>query len=414
MRYKIIIYFFLLLFSLPETSFSDTHTVSTCNSANINSAISAATTGDTVYLDCATGTVSSNVTINKAITLQGRTANYKGGSTATTLTMSGAYFELTGSGVMATVVKDIKFTGTVSGGYFIVSTASSMTGWRVTNCWFETGSYAVSTYGLLYGVIDNCRWTSLGGYNQVMVHVEEGDVDAAYARDSSLGTSNNIFIEDNVIIGASAGIEWIMSQNGQGYVFRYNSITNYTLDVHGHCSSGGTRDFEIYENDWYATTNYNEGIVVIRGGTGVIYNNRITTGGYTVWEPAYYLQEISQPTICNSSTGGACHCDTYPCTHQIGRGKNDTLDPLYYWNNTRNGSQINPGVPDGADECGSGCNCGGNDLDYFVQQNRDYYSSASTAKPGYTPYTYPHPLRGVGDTTAPTISNSVLHNGSFW
>jgi hypothetical protein len=43
-----------------------------------------------------------------------------------------------------------------------------------------------------------------------------------------------------------------------------------------------------------------------------------------------------------------------------------------------------------------------------LHQGRDYFLSPSTAKPGYTPYTYPHPLQGL---PAPTLTNLSVTTG---
>ena len=136
------------------------------------------------------------------------------------------------------------------------------------------------------------------------------------------------------------------------------------------------------------------------------------------------MAEVSEGSICDQ----ACHCCTYPCMFQIGRGEITTgnpdgsLQPLYSWNEKLDGNywMVNPSdtgdqapymewapsqdsspqdyfQPDTAD---TGCNstCGGTQPlpHYFAQLNRDYYSSQSTAKPGYTAYTCPHPLVGSG------------------
>lgn len=68
------------------------------------------------------------------------------------------------------------------------------------------------------------------------------------------------------------------------------------------------------------------------------------------------------------------------------------LEPVYSWNNTNNGSNINIGSYG----------------EPTLKEGRDYYDN--TPKPGYTPYVYPHPLtRGLPppeQTTRNTTGNS--------
>jgi len=68
------------------------------------------------------------------------------------------------------------------------------------------------------------------------------------------------------------------------------------------------------------------------------------------------------------------------------------LEPIYSWNNTINGSNINIGSYG----------------EPTLKEGRDYYNS--TPMPGYTPYTYPHPLiKGLPSrtqTTQNTTTNS--------
>jgi hypothetical protein len=89
---------------------------------------------------------------------------------------------------------------------------------------------------------------------------------------------------------------------------------------------------------------------------------------------------------------------------QVGRGKGDlltgdtpvnsltgtvawphqALEPVYSWNNKLNGSNVNIGASNAP----------------TLQENRDYFNN--TPMPGYTPYTYPHPLvTGVPAPPAP-------------
>jgi hypothetical protein len=105
-----------------------------------------------------------------------------------------------------------------------------------------------------------------------------------------------------------------------------------------------------------------------RAGSGVIFNN------------------VNAATNCPSGCGQILLtdetaiwppvCSSYPCPDQIGRGQDQSLSPLYIWNNT--------GLPVGVEDAVAG----------MIQLGRDDVVSEddSAAKPGYVPYTYPHPL----------------------
>jgi len=91
----------------------------------------------------------------------------------------------------------------------------------------------------------------------------------------------------------------------------------------------------------------------------------------------------------------------YPTRDQVGRGKDaefwvlDTpgpaqeLVPVYQWNNTRNGFALTPSDVVVANNSGG-----------WIQLNRDYYNAEFT----YTPYPYPHPLRGTA--AAPVVTSN--------
>jgi hypothetical protein len=127
------------------------------------------------------------------------------------------------------------------------------------------------------------------------------------------------------------------------------------VDQHGTPGMIGARWWEIYENTFYVVQNGSQSdYVMVRAGSGVIFNNHKT--GY--------------PCVYGCGNIGLREEDTgYPALYQVGRGKNQALDPAYVWGN------------DSTMPVGSGSS--------NVQVNRDYYL---TQKPNYTPYTYPHPL----------------------
>ena len=64
-------------------------------------------------------------------------------------------------------------------------------------------------------------------------------------------------------------------------------------------------------------------------------------------------------------------------------------EPLYIWGYTLNGTVT------------------GGESDYpNIQSGRDFING--TVKPGYTPYTYPHPLTVVSNTSTNTSTNSPI------
>jgi len=90
---------------------------------------------------------------------------------------------------------------------------------------------------------------------------------------------------------------------------------------------------------------------------------------------------------------GNCSQVSYPVPRQIGQNYNGTsyfTDPVYIWGNDR--------TPDMGLGWSWGNPCGlvWND---FVREGRDYV--LGTAKPGYSPYVYPHPLTQDGAVSEP-------------
>jgi hypothetical protein len=121
----------------------------------------------------------------------------------------------------------------------------------------------------------------------------------------------------------------------------------------------------------------------------------------------YIVANTSSTLTCDSFTGNIPskwnNSDTYAISKvlivldQPGRGQGDlivagnppawphqALEPLYSWNNTLNGKNLN---------------WTSNPVTTILKENVDFYNNKSM--PGYTPYTYPHPLVS-GVPAAPT------------
>jgi hypothetical protein len=147
---------------------------------------------------------------------------------------------------------------------------------------------------------------------------------------------------------------------------------------------------EIYNNTFNHTIPGNfYTAIAFRGGTGVVFNNtfNLVSGGWDGFIRLYYY--CSCPYDCSHPTQ-----NVYPGKDQPGFAPNGSggqmSAPIYEWNNAINL----------APHTATGGTCAAEST--MVQANRDYFMS--TAKPGYVPYTYPHPLISQAQTlpSAPT------------
>lgn len=354
-------------------AYPDTHTAASCSATNVAAAIAAAANGDDVVIPAGTCTWSSVVTISKPITLRGS------GKDITTITLSPTGWNgaivVNAHATLNTRISNMTLSG---GGYLIgVNGAYSNSGKvRIDNIkTAPSGNGFVVWFSNQPGLIDNCQITFSG--MQEIIHVF-GDDSASWARASNMGTGDMLIVENNTFTATSgAGPSALTSFEGSRWTFRYNHIYAAIIDTHpgwvfGHTYGG--RQWEIYNNTWH-TKVYALGD--LKAGTGVIFNNTSLVGG-TI---GFHLPTLQMsPCCCVSNLNG-----TY-CTQRPGFGGGQIPEPIYVWNNT--GMSVGPA----SDSYGTACDstCGGHQThSQAVRLNIEYYN---TAKPGYTPYTYPHPL----------------------
>jgi hypothetical protein len=379
--------------------------------AHVQAAIDAASPGDTVQIPAGTGTWTSQMSISKGI-------------------------NLIGSGIGVTTIVDDVPKGTPGSNRLMVVNVNSPATFRIAHFTLQGSATDPSRYnqghialggtckafrvdhiefadmqtvgirlsGDLIGVIDNNTFTGDFQQGVFLSHGSWGGQsygDGSWAEALSFGTGNAVYIEDNVFteLGAPFAAAALDALSGARVVFRSNLLTDTFIASHG-TESGqrerSIRSFEIYDNDIQLTSgNTLDRAIYIRGGTGVIYDNRVTgswnslvsmqnfrdTGSYTPWG------QCNGSSVYDGNTGGG----GYRCVDQPGAGTSNllsgatpasapvgnVLDPIYIWDNT--GGSYSIGV----------ANSSAN-----VDENRDYY--VGTSRPGYTPYTYPHPLR-AGD-----------------
>lgn len=240
------------------------------------------------------------------------------------------------------------------------------------------------------GVIHNCILASNYQPNVVGgTHTGSGYGVGVYGRGVAdwqappdFGGPNKVFVEDCDFLGNRHDIA---SNQGAHTVFRFNRVYEPFLesfDMHGgHTSTSpvGARLGECYHNVFNGPGGSVNGVGmslnvpwgVIRGGSGVAFNNTAT--GYQRCGLSLWLagEQIA-----------AYRLSGYPGLYQ--------LQDFWAWGNTiTGGGVLGPAwMPDTSDNL---------ELKHW-QLERDFYHRR---KPGYVPYTYPHPLRGLPPQEVP-------------
>ena len=408
-----------------------------CSQAAVQLAINQAQDGSTVIIPNGTCTWQNEVDVTKQVTLQGQT---KGGvklvmgsgidswdtpmihvTTGTSYSTEishlqfwpgggvGMYLLVDGSVTdKPPLIHDNSFNSTDAGQLFEFISYRRYGGGVIYRNTFQ------STYN------GNTQWFGSGG-----IQVKDGYGDASWAAPSTLGMNdatglNNLYIEDNTFTNVGT----FDSDDGSRIVFRHNVLNNAPMASHGADTSWiGMRHIEIYDNQmifnssgtWAlydinghpVTGSYPLNLVRwydFRGGTGVITGNSVPDIISQDWGDKSELTFQIQQSDRNAGPD-AC-ASTYPAYHQVGRGMNNTLEPVYVWGNTGTGKMENPSVENsGYRECPNNPNQ--DNPGYYIQPNRDYY--AGIPKPGWTRYPYPHPLRNEG---VPNITTTSLPTGA--
>jgi hypothetical protein len=289
----------------------------------------------------------------------------------------------------------------------------------IWNCSFDDSPDCISTLGAI-GVEDSTNAT--------------GDSWSSPSNMGSLDTTGQgkVYIEDCDF--HCMGFTACTDNNGRMAV-RHCLFNHSNVGTHGADTSFyGQRYFEFYNNTMFFV-GYGDGKTFnmmnwfyLRGGTFLACNNNITLQqsqdygtrsdfNMTVMN----LQRNAGPAACwgAGTTGGA----RYPAPRQVGMGyvtgtghdglgrTNDAYayvgdrEPAYIWGNSR---QLTVGLSDyGTSECGSP-----DTTSNYIKAGRDYYSDG-TAKPGWSPYTYPHPLRGsIPSDTTPPANIATVNDGT--
>jgi hypothetical protein len=414
-----------LIFCAAVPAAAATLTPNSCSYSDVSAAVQTAAAGDTISVPAGNCSWSSSLSISKAITLQGAGI----GKTFIVNNASTSLIAITESVAGNILVRGFDFSVGTGGSFFIdvffltngkpvLINANNFTLqangnalrfqtnrgviWANTFTGTPVGSNCLDNASALRHKPSGLPWSTPATFGNTDIN---GDL--------------NLYFEANTLTDVLEAID--VDDNGRAVV-RYNTFTNSAVVSHGDDTSAfGGRYYEAYNNTFVLDTspkcsglptNVN-GFISLRGGTALIHDNVIPTPSSPTWGNkgsvvfyVFMLRRNAGPYPCwGTSTPGS-----YPAPRQSGWGYTrggtvagqalQDLEPIYLWNNTGTGNYNEPAVLDYfPNECGSAAPSASN----YVQPNREYYTS--TAKPGYTPYTYPHPLTGATPSSPPAPSS---------
>jgi hypothetical protein len=414
-----------------------THAAASCNTSDVQAAVNAAASGDTVTIPaCSQTNWSSTVTITAGITLQGAGQGQTiiGDNTSKACGGTGPFLWNVSApnGFRMTGMTLVLVSNDVACQVPHIDVRGSTHSMRIDHITMTNApSPGIKIIGDVWGVIDHINFSGNFSTGVRVEHVgwngtsNDNWGDTAWAAPISYGSIQGVYIEDSSFteLGNIASTSTDCYQGGH-IIFRHNTVSKQYVGTHGADSDQrhrACRWMEIYNNNFsYPSTIQALGFIAwIRGGTGVFYNNTITAPGYS--------NKIVQASNCrdadagcgggpNYTPWGACNGSSpydqnssggHRCVDQPGSGTSNLLgpdpggtitpantwvgnisDPIYVWNNTLNGSSNN--TTTGSTN---------------VIVNRDYY--VGTSRPGYTAYTYPHPLQVQATGTAPTAPGNL-------
>lgn len=458
---------FVLLFT--NTVFAGViETDSTPTVVEVQQLVNDATDGDTIkFMGEATWT--STVTVDKNITINGNgyTLTASGilsygffritGFTANSLVrITGFIFNLanwtTGCAVMVN-----NMSAGVDGGYI-----------RIDHNTFHKGSYQL-IFHHMKGLIDSNYFYN--GVLAIATEAGSVENEMASWANLSAGTIDAIFIEDNHFIANASytlaySQEQIGGSNAGKIVIRYNSFNGLEtgessgdskylpIHFHGNAAQGDKPGYwerntgtprspsviEIYSNTMDAVR-YDMATIVLRGGAGLIYNNTSSRTGPTatsfvyLWEEEYESDDwtanlrtawpaedqVHNTFIWNNTLNGSAvtisnisaspPCSAYPasCTAGLQEDRDFFLHvPCGASDSCTHGKETFSNLNGYTDGNGASNSHPGDGTVYTAHGTMQFTDTGDNAYYGYTPYTYPHPLRGGN-----RLSGGVVAGGTF-
>ncbi len=335
-KFKTIIIFagiFLGIFCFIKISQAATHEVTNCTVANVQDAVEEAIAGeDSVYLNCASATWDTYVTITKGITIYGN------GPTSTTITANNsALFNITLVNTDNFRMHDIGFTGT-GGGLGLDTTLIRLRGtgdigisagtiWnslrmdhlKFTNVSYGTFCFTIDIWNTIpyhpKALFDNITYTNTGPGAFIKI----AGNNFTWTEADQYGTDYAIFIEDSTFYWSTPAFYNYLTdtEHGVRMVVRYNTFTNGSIQMHDTGSTPaarGNRIAEVYNNTFNCTGDCSSMLAIaMRGGGYIIHDNTIA-GSY--WTPGFaQIYRTTGPGYlggaCNGTPLRACNTDSY-------------------------------------------------------------------------------------------------------
>jgi hypothetical protein len=364
--------------------------------ADVQAAVAAAKTGDTVIIPAGTIQWNGTLLLTNGITLRGA------GTNATRITGNPITYPLligiaqTGTDLPVRVTGINLAHAARTGEYAtMVHIQGPLSAFRVDHCSFDVGNCQFWMHGKVYGVIDHNSF--LNGYTMLRPYG-----DNTWNGPMEIGTTNNVVIEDNLFIfdgNAPYANEMIYTHEGAKNIIRRNTfkITSDcpiadigTILGEEYRLNGGVASVmhaEVYDNDWAFERANTYNFMYWRGGSLLLYSNRFNA---TTWDQGTIgLQFGRAPNY----TGAEVWPDDYPWPQMFTN--------CFVWENRRVGNLVQvwevdyqPAGPwDGR----------------WVDLNREYWLSPPNATNGnpagiyssYQQLAYPHPMVVAQDGGTP-------------
>ncbi len=373
---------------------ADTVSAASPSRTDVLDAINASSNGDTVLVPAGSAGWSGQISIGKAITLQGAGV----GSTIIRNQSDGFIFSVSCTSAGRIRITGFELQGEGSDGTWgMTFSGDKWAEYQVDNCKFEFfGERAIRNEGLLQGLIYDCSFVNCFK----TVDVYGGNyMNESWQEALTLGTTRACVVEDcsffyDSQFSASQGATSSRGQGGRS-VWRFNTWKNTKpgldffpiLDCHGNQArvSGqnptvdppggtgthrGTRQFEAYGNTFHSDAGggANMRLTDLRGGTIIMFENVFTGGDM---QDGFKAREEDGPNNRGFLSGFPGYDSHW----------------MWFWDNLSNGQPITT-----VDFTYN------HDPNFLIEGTNYFFRSPRAGDPivqSYTPLAYPHPWRQV-------------------